>query len=160
MMLLSIMHLIKPSYLYMSRVFKTFDWLLDEMLTVSNHNHAYYSAIDADSEGVEGAYYVWDIKQLNDVLGLDSKNFIEEYGVKTEGNWENTNILNRINKLSEKEFDYEKSDKNTNLLKRLLSKRKSRIPPLIDKKILTDSNSMLICGLLRAFVAFELRYLL
>jgi uncharacterized protein YyaL (SSP411 family) len=56
---------------------------------------AFYSALDADSEGEEGKYYVWDKEEIDIVLGEDSALFCQYYGVRPGGNWEGKNILTR-----------------------------------------------------------------
>ena len=144
-----------PSPLYKDRIEKTFSWLDKEMIFTKSNCCAYYSAIDADSEGVEGLYYVWDYDEILDEIGDDGRNLATQYGAIKEGNWEGKNILNRMGKDSSDDFRYELSAKNKACLLRLLNKRKLRALPSIDNKILTDWNSMLICGLLRAYIALK-----
>ena len=54
---------------------------------------SFYSAMDADSEGVEGKYYVWTFDELKRILKKDFNFFLKEYGVSENGNWERKNIL-------------------------------------------------------------------
>ena len=60
---------------------------------MKTNNNGLASAIDADSDGVEGKYYVWEKKEIDKILGESSKEFCKLFNVKDEGNWENTNIL-------------------------------------------------------------------
>ena len=146
---------LESSPLYKDRIEKTFSWLDKEMIFTKSNYCAYFSAIDADSEGVEGLYYVWDYSEILDELGDAGREFALQYGAKKEGNWEEKNILNRIGRDSSDDCRYEVSAKNKARLSRLLSRRKLRVLPSIDNKILTDWNAMLICGLLRAYVVLK-----
>ncbi len=55
-------------------------------------NGGYYTALDADSEGVEGKYYVWQRKEVEELLGKDANIFCTYYNITDEGNWEHSNI--------------------------------------------------------------------
>lgn len=126
---------------------------------------AFYSALDADSEGEEGKFYVWTHRELKDLVGADD-HFYRYFNIEENGNWEKgNNILHggitreeycRINNLDSETF-------NANLkssLKRLYEKRSDRIRPGLDDKILTAWNALMIKGLTDAYQAFsEDRYL-
>ena len=62
---------------------------------LSNGEGAFYAALDADSEGVEGKFYVWEKEEIDAVLGADAELFCRYFGVTAEGNWEGINILTR-----------------------------------------------------------------
>ena len=62
---------------------------------LSDGEGAFYAALDADSEGVEGKFYVWDKEEIDAVLGDDAELFCRYFGVTAEGNWEGINILTR-----------------------------------------------------------------
>src|SRR5690606_9696485 len=66
-------------------VYETFEWLSREM---THAEGGFYSALDADSEGVEGKYYVWTRDELKALLGDDEQLVSKFYSVKDEGNWE------------------------------------------------------------------------
>ena len=69
---------------------ETLDWVLREM---TGPEGGFYSALDADSEGVEGKFYVWTIDELHDVLGDDADVALPWFGASVRGNFEGKNIL-------------------------------------------------------------------
>ena len=84
--------------LYEQRIREIVAWLLREMLTPAEGvagRRAFASALDADSEGVEGKFYVWTEAEIDEVLGADAPLFKQHYDVRPEGNWEEHTILNR-----------------------------------------------------------------
>ncbi len=150
------------SPLYAIRVRETIDWALRDMRVVPGENavgdstpdlFAFASAFDADSEGVEGKYYVWSEEEIDSVLGADAPVFKEIYGVHSRGNWEGVNILNRSS------FDGVSDDEREALLLRcrqkLLDVRGRRIPPLRDDKVLADWNGLMIAALAHAAMIFD-----
>lgn len=124
---------------YREALYETFDWLQREMLDPQG---AWYSAIDADSEGVEGKFYVWRDDELKSILGEDYA-FTQEYFATTEeGNWEHGhNILKRNLHLQADEKVLQR------VRGKLLAARSKRIPPGLDDKIITGWNAMMIIGL-------------
>ena len=60
---------------------------------MSHPDGGFFSALDADSEGTEGKYYVWDKSEIEAVLGEEASLFCDFYGVSDAGNWEHKNIL-------------------------------------------------------------------
>ena len=71
---------------------ETIDYVLSQM---TGPDGAFFSTEDADSEGVEGKYYVWTVEEVTKILGEDrAKTFCYVYDVTTQGNWEDHNILN------------------------------------------------------------------
>lgn len=101
----------------------------------------FYSAQDADSDGEEGKYYVWDYDEICKILGEEKGGqFCRHFGVTEEGNFEGKNILNLLNGNSiSDEFDEE--------LRVLYDHRKTRTKLHLDDKILTTWNSLMICAL-------------
>lgn len=130
---------------------ETIEWAFREM---SAENGLFYSALDADSEGVEGKFYVWDKVQFDKVLGEDAALFADYYNVTEEGNWEEekTNILMRIYEeedfLTIHEIDAEIFSAKLKTAKtKLLKERSKRIRPGLDDKCLTAWNAMMIKAL-------------
>jgi len=118
----------------------------------------FYSALDADSEGVEGKFYVWSKKEIEEILGEDARLFSEIYNVSEKGNWEHTNIL----WLREPIVAYaEQYDVGSAVLKnklaqcreKLFLERNKRIRPGLDDKILLGWNALMITACCKAFAA-------
>lgn len=118
----------------------------------------FYSALDADSEGVEGKYYVWDRAAVDAILGEESELFCAFYDITPEGNWEHTNILHRRLSLeafaSEKGWDpavlRQQFDRNRAALKAV---RDGRPRPLLDDKVILSWNALMCSAFARACLA-------
>ncbi len=144
--------------LYKDIVYQTIDWLEAEM---TNDDGGFYAALDADSEGEEGKYYVWTQGELTGILGADAKMIQQYYNTTSSGNWEEEqNILHR--NMSDDEFakknnisvfDLQKKVRHAH--KQLNKVRSKRIRPGLDNKILAGWNGIMICGLVDAYNAFE-----
>ena len=136
------------SSLFRNRIEKTVEWLQRKMLTEGG---GFASSLDADSEGEEGKYYVWEQTDIEQILGDDAPIFIRHYGISREGNFEGANIPNRLNAP-----DTNADEQQTLLrcLERLHEKRIERIPPARDDKVLADWNGYMIAAL--AFAGFTL----
>jgi hypothetical protein len=139
-------------------VYETFEWLQREM---THTDGGFYSALDADSEGVEGKYYIWTFDELTKIVGSSIANIITDYfEAVPSGNWEHgANILKRkenipsllkAHNLSETELNSIIQSAKT----KLLQVRETRIKPGLDDKILTGWNAMTIAGLVDAYHAF------
>ncbi|MBA4603815.1 thioredoxin domain-containing protein [Thermoactinomyces mirandus] len=128
---------------------------------------AFFSAEDADSEGVEGKFYVWTPREIANVLGEnDGGIFCQAYGVTEEGNFEHqTSILNQIGvRLDEVAETYgltleELQQKLSGWRRQLFAAREKRVHPGKDDKILTSWNGLMIAALARgARVMGEMEY--
>ena len=129
------------SPLHAARVAETIDWVLRDMRVFDPEDpsrFAFASAFDADSEGVEGKYYVWTADEIAAVLGPDAPRFNAAYDVHAHGNWEGSTILNRSHATGL--GDPPEEDFLTGCRARLLSVREKRVPPLRDDKVLVDWN--------------------
>ncbi|MGE5337978.1 MAG: thioredoxin domain-containing protein, partial [Gemmatimonadota bacterium] len=132
----------------------TLAWLQREMHP-AGAPAAFSSAQDADSEGVEGKFYVWTAEELIALLGDDAEPAIRLYGVTLEGNWEHgANVLERRDAepvrealdLSPDAFQgWERS-----VRERLYAARSQRIWPITDDKVLADWNGMMLRALAEA----------
>ncbi|MBU2374696.1 MAG: thioredoxin domain-containing protein, partial [Bacteroidetes bacterium] len=143
---------------YKEVVEETFEWLKREMTSIEG---GFYSALDADSEGVEGKFYTWDKSEIDTVLGDDATLFNLFYEVSEEGNWEEEHINNlwvrKEKSAIAKVFDLTEEELNGKLKQsreKLLGVRSKRIRPGLDDKILTSWNALMIKGLCKAYQAF------
>jgi uncharacterized protein YyaL (SSP411 family) len=139
------------SPLYAKRIEETVGWLLREMRT---EDGAFAASLDADSEGVEGKFYVWSHPEITEVLGEDDAQFLAEiYDVTKGGNFEGANILNRLNAL---ELRDDAGEKRLDTLRaKLFERRSHRVRPGFDDKILADWNGLMIAALANAAQAFD-----
>ncbi len=135
---------------------KTLQFLIKEMQDPAG---GFYAAFDADSEGVEGKFYVWDKAEIDEILKEDSKIFCDYYGITATGNWEHKNILNVV--LSKEVVARENNieiGQLTGILdsaeKKLLAKRSERVKPAIDDKIILGWNALLVTAFCKAAAAF------
>jgi len=139
------------SLLYATRVAETCDWVLREMVADGGGFAATY---DADSEGVEGKFYVWDAAEIDAVLGTaDSAFFRAVYDVTADGNWEHHNILHRNRApalLSEGD-----EQRLAALRVKLKAVRDKRVWPGWDDKVLADWNGLMIAALTNASAVFQ-----
>lgn len=134
----------KPLYKEIAE--KTITYILREM---THPNGGFYSAQDADSEGVEGKYYVLTPEEVISVLGeTDGQAFCKIYDITTEGNFEGKNIPNQIkNSL----FDFSMGSQ----LAKLYDYRSTRTTLHKDDKILTAWNGLMIAALADASTTFN-----
>jgi uncharacterized protein YyaL (SSP411 family) len=120
---------------------------------------AFFAAQDADSEGHEGTYFVWEPGEIAAVLGVDmAEEFCRYYGVTESGNFGSKNVLNRLGnmQLAPEAQDQAESSLRPARMK-LLAAREQRIKPHLDHNILTSWNAMMVSAYLDAFLAFGVR---
>jgi len=129
----------------------------------------FYSAEDADSEGVEGKYYLWTEEEVRRALGeKDAALVVALFGIEREGNFQDEatrgrtglNILHRRRTLAEIALDLNMSEETVEerleaARQKLLGVREGRIRPGKDDKILTDWNGLMIAALAKAAQAFD-----
>jgi uncharacterized protein YyaL (SSP411 family) len=144
--------------LYKEVVYKTFSFCERELLS---ENNGFYASLDADSEGEEGKFYVWNKLQIDEILKEDSDIFCRFFNVDKSGNWESDkNVLFR--NLSESEFAIQNKiseSQLSELIKKSSSKlffeRQKRVRPNLDNKIITSWNSLMITALTDAYKYFS-----
>ncbi|MGN6647895.1 MAG: thioredoxin domain-containing protein [Cytophaga sp.] len=140
--------------LYKEVILETYSWLKREMISPEG---GFYSALDADSEGIEGKFYCWQYDELKNIIGEDITLFSSYYSTNETGNWEHgMNILYRkyadaefaaMNNLSEDSLrNYTQQWKN-----RLFAARDPREHPGLDDKILASWNGIMLKGLCDAY---------
>jgi uncharacterized protein YyaL (SSP411 family) len=140
-------------------VTETIDWIFREMQA---KNGLFFSALDADSEGVEGKFYVWDKSEFDSILGEDAPLMADYFNVTEKGNWEEeqTNILRRM-QMDEAFMEKHQLDEATLKAKvalakeKLLAHRSKRVRPGLDDKCLTAWNAMTIKALVDAAQVFD-----
>ncbi|MCX2575014.1 thioredoxin domain-containing protein [Pedobacter sandarakinus] len=135
-------------------VIESIDWVFREMTSTEG---LFYSALDADSEGVEGKFYIWDKSEFDQILGSNAPLIGEYYNVTESGNWEEeqSNILRKTVEDADLMGKYN-IDANTlanrvaEANQQLLTARNRRVRPGLDDKCLTAWNGMMIKALIDA----------
>jgi hypothetical protein len=135
--------------LFAARARETVGWLEREMLV----EDAFASSLDADSEGEEGKYYVWQADEIDRLLGPDAAAFRLAYGVTESGNWEGKTVLNRLHHPGLATPAEEARLRAS--ADRLLDARQQRVPPGRDDKVLADWNGLMIAALAKASAVFD-----
>jgi uncharacterized protein len=142
---------------------ETLDYVLREMTAPEG---GFYSATDADSEGVEGRYFVWTPGEIVSLLGEDAARlFCAHFDITEAGNWEGKSIPNRLDpervvawRVGETVERIEQVV--AGLRPRVLDARQRRVPPGLDDKILTAWNGLMIGALAEGYRVFgDTRYL-
>jgi len=136
--------------LFETRLRETIDWAEREMISESG---AFAATLDADSEGEEGKFYVWDEAEIREALGDEADVFCEAYDVTAGGNWERNNILNRSSPT--REFSDAEEGQLSLLRGKLLTRRAGRIRPGWDDKVLADWNGLMVSALAQAAILFD-----
>ena len=141
---------------YLDVISQIFEWLNDEMI---DQDGGFYSSMDADSEGVEGKYYVWKQSEIREILAKkDADIFNQYFDITEEGNWEGNSIPRIIMKKSSLS-NFLKIPENE-MLESLASSRlkvkehrASRIPPGTDDKVIVSWNALMISSLAKVSYA-------
>ncbi len=136
--------------LYRTRIHETVDWLLREMLAPDG---GFTASLDADSEGVEGKFYVWTRDEIDAILGDDAPVFNRVYDVTEGGNWEEKTILHRNHVHGVIGNDADEA-RLAAMRARLLAERDRRVRPGWDDKVLADWNGLVIAALAEAGFVF------
>ncbi len=136
---------------------RTLDFVRREM---TDPEGGFHSSLDADSEGEEGRFYVWDVDEVASILGDDAELVCSTYGLTPAGNFEGRNIPNLLHGsladqatkqgLDEKELDTRLEP----LRRKLLDAREKRVRPGTDDKVLTSWNGLMISAFARAYQVF------
>ncbi|HEY3960848.1 MAG TPA: thioredoxin domain-containing protein [Solirubrobacteraceae bacterium] len=133
----------------------TLDWTLREM---RGPEGGFYSALDADSEGVEGRFYVWTLAELRDALGEDADAAIAWLGASEQGNFAGEggpgSAALGLNVLEDRGPRPDDAARER-IRARLLSVRERRVRPRLDDKRLTSWNALLIAALAEAGAALD-----
>ena len=145
---------------YRRIVKETLDFILNEM---TDDSGGFYSALDADSEGEEGRFYLWEKSELQAALGEDAPLFCRYFNVNERSNFEGRNILYLDANSDRVREESKKADFDTfiSACKAKLSElRSKRVRPGTDDKILTSWNGLAVSALTRGFqITNDARYL-
>ena len=129
--------------LYRSIAEETLDYVLREM---TDPKGGFYSTQDADSEGIEGKYYLWTLKEIAEAVGEKHSRITNDYfGITTEGNFEGRNILHVANESMPEVASIIEQAKAS-----LLKRREQRVKPGRDDKILASWNGLMLASLAEA----------
>ena len=141
--------------LYKNVMDETISFIEREMM---HDNGLFYAALDADSEGVEGKFYVWSYDEVVELLKEDAPIFCSYYDITPGGNWEHTNILRVKERLAT--FAKRENIPEAELVfllqrgkKTLLAERSKRVRPLLDDKILLGWNALMNTALCKVHAA-------
>ncbi len=143
--------------LYKDVVFESLGFIARELTAV---NGAFYAALDADSEGVEGKYYVWTEEELKIILGEDFNWFADYYNVNSFGYWEDSNFI--LLRRDDEKLVADRNGMSVEYLRErnsvvktiLLAQREKRIRPGTDDKIITSWNAMMLKAYSDAYDVF------
>ncbi len=133
-------------------------FLRDELMTEEG---GCYSALDADSEGIEGKFYVWNAEEFRLAVEEEPDFWEGFFGVTENGNWENgENILTNhygLYKITDQyKCSIEKASARLDIIrKRLLDRRAARIRPGLDDKLLAGWNGMALVGLVDSYLVLQ-----
>ncbi|HAE60663.1 MAG TPA: thioredoxin domain-containing protein, partial [Anaerolineae bacterium] len=143
---------------YRRIVEESLDFVLREL---TDPQGGFYSSLDADSEGVEGKFYVWDAPEIEQTLSDDWDFFKAAYGITAQGNWEGRTVLQRAldDATLSARFALPEAGVAAKLAeshRKLLAAREKRIRPGLDDKILTGWNGLMLSAFAEAARALEM----
>jgi len=134
-----------------SKLNEIIDFVINEL---KNSEGGFLSAIDADSEGEEGKFYVWNYEELLNALTENEFNLLAKYySVNPDGNFEGKIILTLKEPFNDSFISSDEYNDLRQILSKLRTLRGKRVHPIKDNKVLTDINSLLLSNLCLAFRA-------
>ncbi len=137
---------ITQKQVYKNVIEETIEFIFREL---SDKSGAFYAALDADSEGVEGKFYTWSYDELQTILPKHLfEPFCTYYQIKEAGNWEHTNIV-----WTTETIENAWSDELVEAKEILFTYRANRIRPGTDSKILLSWNGLMISALCKAYAS-------
>ncbi len=144
--LLALVHSLWPDPTFEERARETVGWLTREMRV----GDAFAASLDADQDGEEGLFYVWDEDEIDAALGQAARAFKEAYDVTRGGNWEGRTVLRRIAPRGSPDTEAELAASRA----KLFALREARPKPGRDDKVLADWNGLTIAALAHASAVF------
>jgi hypothetical protein len=142
---------------YRIAICHTIDFVKKEML---HPEGGFYAALDADSEGEEGRFYVWEKNEIDRILGPDAAIFCDYFDVTENGNWESKNILRKLTPLDAfvQQRQVDKKDFLRNMdrcLQLLKTERNKRVRPGLDDKIILGWNALMLKAIAKSAVVLR-----
>ncbi|HYE54702.1 MAG TPA: thioredoxin domain-containing protein [Chitinophagaceae bacterium] len=135
---------------YKRVIAETLEFVERELLSPEG---GFYSALDADSEGEEGKYYVWTKDEIEEVLGADAERFCNYYDVTEEGNWHEPGHEGSVRNILRVLHPDDAFPELEELKRKLLSHRSKRVRPLLDDKVLLGWNALMNTAYSKAYMA-------
>ncbi|HEY7439487.1 MAG TPA: thioredoxin domain-containing protein, partial [Acidimicrobiia bacterium] len=142
--------LVTGEHRYLRVVEETIGYVLRDMRDADG---GFFSAEDADSEGVEGKFYLWSPQEIRDACGPDADAVIEYFGVTDEGNFTDPHTGYSGTILSAQDRTAERPAEVTRALPKLLERRSARVRPALDDKVLLSWNAWFTRSLAEAAAA-------
>ena len=142
---------------YADAIRKTISFVQNELLSSEG---GFYAALDADSEGEEGKYYVWQKNEVEVILGENAELFCAFFDITEQGNWEEKNILRNLHSIEDfaitRALDQEQFEKTIQqCLQKLFDQRSNRIKPSLDDKIILSWNTLMLQSIAKAAVVLQ-----
>ena len=131
---------------------ETIEYVLRDL---THERGGFYSAEDADSEGVEGKFYLWSLEEIEALTGDDASEVMRYWGATAAGNFEDPHTGYRGNILHVVDRDDDHPDWATRVRAALLAERDTRVRPGLDDKVLLGWNALFLRALAEAAAAFE-----
>jgi hypothetical protein len=141
---------------YKNIIIETLEFIQREL---TSPDGGFYSALDADSEGEEGKFYVWEKDEIKDIIEPDAEIVLEYFGIDRNAVWEDgKNVLIKAMTIPQLAEKYKKPLKEIveivlQVKAKLLEERSKRVRPALDDKILTSWNALMIKGYVDAYRA-------
>jgi uncharacterized protein len=128
---------------------------------LENPKGAYFASLDAESKGEEGAYYIWEMSDLRQILNQEELGGLTSvFSIEEEGNWAGRGNILYLSQSAKEQLTLEDYESIRPILKRLYQVRQTKVAPKIDDKIITAWNAMMVSALLEAYKSFgDLKYL-
>jgi uncharacterized protein len=137
---------------YRRVVEETVEYVLREL---RHPDGGFFSAEDADSEGVEGKFYLWSLAQIEEIAGPDAAEVVRYFGVTAGGNFEDPHTQYRGNILHVVDREEDRPDAVVRVLPKLLEVRNTRVRPGLDDKVLLGWNALFLRALAEAAFCFD-----
>jgi len=147
-------YLVTGEEFYLNIAEETLEFTLREM---TSDEGGFYSSLDADSEGEEGKFYVWDKREIDDLLGNDDAEIFNAFfGVTHSGNFEGKNILNVVTTPEQLSKNFNRPPEDIKRIinsgrEKLLAEREKRVRPGLDDKVISSWNGLMLSAFARAY---------